>query len=256
MKIKEFLQQKDFDYKQALVIYSGTKHPNQNLLRLFSQKKSLGNINKLKYELKKRQEEDFVSDLRGEETKPTSLGKGAANAQVITSKPPNFESSQDSAAKQFRFLQINDLPIELHPLFIQQKGEFANACSLKMQMNALLPEQQTKALEFCLEIERLFDSIEKIWKVFDHYTDHGEVLQLQVNKYQSSSPAQLIKAEANKRASITKTKKRVAQYETALPTLTTLQQQTKCKRALVKSSKGLLQHELDLEQIKQLMAKK
>jgi hypothetical protein len=250
MNIKNWFES-GCDYETGLILYAKIPSHNRNLLRLFL-KKSGGNYHeKLKYELGKHRELSNQDDGYQDKLQ-TDTDLSSSNTQKDPSMP-DHEVESEPSARYHRMLLINELPVELHPLYIQQKNDFATACSLKIHLNALAPEEETKAQYLCVKIESLFDSIEKAWKVFDHYRDHRVVIDLSPKGYDSYTPAQLLKAEVSKQSSISKLKRRIAGYRKNLEELKNEHQKAKCERALAKSSKALVQHELDLDKIRQLV---
>ena len=107
-----------------------------------------------------------------------------------------YKTAGKTDSKTYRLLRLNQLPVKLHPLYIKQKNDFYKACSLKIELNDLPPEAETRALEICIEIENLFDAIEKSWKVFDYYQEFKTIPEITTEKtYQDLTPAQLLKAE-------------------------------------------------------------
>lgn len=250
MQIQEWLDS-GADYDTGLILYSKQPKHNKNLLRLFMRKNSHINLEKLKYELKK--------------LSVNSLKKGGIAIEIIkgankhvnkSDELPIVNVSGNTDNKQYRLLRINQLPVELHPLYIKQKNDFATACSLKIQLNDLPAEDETEALEFCLEIERLFDSIEKAWKVFDHYTEFKVVPEMEDKTYDDLSPVLLLKAEKSKREAISKARARIKAWTTELDNTTDKTKRQKLHRQLQKKNEDLMSHELALEKIKELINKK
>lgn len=240
----------DGSYDEGVMLYGKLAQCNRNLLRQLLKKENICNREKLRYELGKFiKHEISVKPI----TQKKDDGELKNAALQVYDSTVNKTSEQDTKG----MLLINQLPVELHPLYIKQKGEFALACSLKMQLNALHPAEETRALEICLQIEELFDHIEKTWKIFHHYMDHGVVLTLEEKSYDTYSAAELLRAEGSKMSTISKLNSRIKKYEEQLPLLEgNLHQQNKCKRAYLKSTSALLKHEMDLISIRELIGKK
>jgi len=110
------------NYQEGVLIYAGIKQSKMNLLRLFKLKQSNYNLEKLKYELSKFKEVEIKETVISEVIeKPKST--------------PESKPQEPAPTSNYKTLLISDLPVELHPTFIQQKNNFATACSLKIQLN-------------------------------------------------------------------------------------------------------------------------
>jgi len=225
------------DYDTGLILYSKQKRHNKNLLRLFMRKNNRINQAKLKYELQKLQKFEVAAS------------PGKVRKVIVT--PSN---QVKPIVKEYRTLRLNDLPVQLHDMYRKQKDEFYRACSLKIQLNNTPPE--VSALDICLEIDRLFDRIEKAWKVFDHYTKFKVVPEFEGKDYSTLSPVLLLKAEKSKREAISKAKARIKKWSIQLQKTTDKQKRYKLERQLQKKNEDLLAHEVDLERIKELIHKK
>jgi len=226
-----------FDYGTGLILYSKQKRHNKNLLRLFMRKNNRINQAKLKYELQKLQKFEVASS-----------SEKVRKVIVTTSY------QVQPTIKEYRTLRLNDLPVQLHDMYRKQKDVFYKACSLKIQLNNTPPE--VSGLYLCLEIDRLFDSIEKQWKVFDHYTKFKVVPEFEGKDYSTLSPVLLLKAERSKREAISKAKSRIKGWSIQLQKTTDKQKRYKLERQLQKKNEDLLAHEVDLETIRELIYKK
>lgn len=227
-------------YFTGLDVYEAHPKHNRHLLFRLKRKESRANLVKLKYELKKLQNTD------------TSV-----KVAVVASIPVKEKNIVVASQKTFRPLKISDLPSELHELFIKQKNDFYKACSLKVVLNDLPATAENKALELCLEIENLFDSIEATWKIFDHYRDYKEVLPFSTAKtFTNYTPVQLLKAEKSKRESISKAKSALNRLEKQLASETNMDKQNRLTNRILKKQEAIVTHETALCAIIELSNKK
>ena len=206
------------NYEEGVAIYASLKTSKINLLRLFQKKNASTYLEKLKYELGKHKETEVVLNnftVVSPGEKPTS-----APAPIITPiiEPPLYKQKL-----------IRDYPVALHPVYIQQKNDYATACSLKIQLNNVDGRKRFdgEALKLCLEIERLFDAVELAWKQLDHYTETNTILVVKEHDFSDLTPGQLILKRNSKRSSLTKAKRLVANYKAALLKPQTIAQKTR-----------------------------
>jgi hypothetical protein len=192
MNIKEWFAN-GCNYDDGVAIYATLQTAKPNLLQLFKRKKTASFLEKLKYELSKHK--DDVSSF-------TPL-------QIVKEKKENTAITLHKEPPAYKPVLISDFPVALHPVYIQQKNDFAIACSLKIQLNNLPAEDEETALKLCLEIDRLFNAIELAWKKLDHYTAHKTILEVQTNDFSGLTPAQQIQRRNTKRSNLTKAKKRL-----------------------------------------------
>ncbi len=227
------------NYNEGISLYAKLPGHSKNLVRLFLLKDNARNREKLRYELEKH-----IETKPPESTAPPKAPE-KVNLQVNSTSKANAH-----------FYRLNQLPTSLHPLAIKQRTDFQEAISLKLQLNELHPDEEGVALEICLQIEDLFDAIETAQKVLDHYVDHKVVLNLSPRNYKDYSGGQLADARRNKRTSVTKYKKRVqALQEKSLQNLSK-NDQNKTEIQLQKAKGNLLKHEMELQQLTELINKK
>lgn len=236
------------NYHEGILLYQKQKGHSVNLVRLFLKKESLKNLEKLKYELSKFKE----PELKKEVDKPTPKTE-KVNLQVdFLPKPTN---QQPTTTSQY-FYRLNQLDPKLHPLAIKQRNDFQTAISLKLKLNALHPSEEGEALKLCLQIEDLFDAIETSQKVLDHYVQHKVVLNVSARTYHDYTGGQLADARRNKRTSVTKFKKKVNTLEQKLNTKLPLTEKNKIEVQLQKAQESLLRHEMDLQELNDLINEK
>lgn len=231
------------NYKQGLELYKNIPNHNANFLKAWSRKETPQNLIKLRYELQKNVTPTFN----------------------ITTPAKVVESEQ----KYYRKVLINQLPIALHPMYIQQKNDFSIACSLKMQLNALgnlydsngniiygadgLPKlkkqtkaDQEKALQLCLKIESLFDAIEKTWEIIDYYLENKTIPTIKENDYSNLSEGKLRDKIVSVRSSITRQKQRLKMLTKKLQNAVAKKFKIKYERNIAKCENSLMQLNQDL----------
>jgi hypothetical protein len=208
------------NYNDGVLLYKQQEKANKNFIKIFERKESMQNLMKLKYELQKY----LAPTTAVSSTEKQTIAKGTFDIHIDSS--PKKEES-----KYFRRILINQLPVELHGLYIQQKNDYMIYCSIKTQLNALtnvtdsfgkivigtdgLPKlkRQTKlhiakATKFCLQIETLFDAIDKTWQIIDHYLETKEIVIIKETSYEDLSEGKLRDKLISIRSSITRQKKR------------------------------------------------
>lgn len=235
------------NYQEGVTLYASLKGHSLNLLRLFLRKQSISNADKLKYELGKHRKTTKTKIVTPTiKEKPQKL---KINPQVdfIKVDPKTANSKKGS------FYSLNELHIDLHSLAIKQRNDFQTAISLHTQLVRLHPDEEGAALILCIKIEDLFDAIEIAQKILDHYVSHKVVLNIETRNFKDLSPAQLIQSRNNKRISVSKYKKKVATLKLQLGQNLSKADKNKNAVALEKAENKLLHHELELQQLNELI---
>ena len=249
MKVNEWFSNGS-DYNAGVLLYASLKGHSPNLVRLFLRKESPSNFEKLTYELGKFREKVTIAKplIVKNEKKPQQV-----NLQVDYSKVNHQQKTNNQKPTSFYFYRLNELHVDLHPLSQQQRANFQKAISLKIQLNQLHPSEEGVALSLCIEIEDLFDAIETTQKVLKHYVEHKVVLNISARNYKDYTGGQLADTRRNKRTSVAKYKKKVLIIENELGQNLSKSETTKQAVALEKAKSKLLEHELDLQQLNELI---
>lgn len=231
------------EYNEGVMLYMKQKGHSGNLVRLFLKKYSLNNQEKLEYELSKYR--------KSQKTKTTKA--------IILEKPSLYKITPSPVIKEVDtkitkehahyFYRLNQLPIELHALAIQQRNDFQTAISLKLQLNNLHPLEEGKALTICLAIEELFDSIEMAQNILKHYVKHKVIIDTTKRDFSKLTGDQRIIRLRNKRSSIAKLEKRIKGYSKALLNELPIDRKTKLKIQLQKSSENLLKQQIEVQEL-------
>ena len=234
------------NYNDGVMLYRSIPTHSKNLLRLFLLKESRINIEKLRYELSKFKTSNGIiveaSTVADTVKHISKIAKTSFDAKLANA-PANG------------FYRLNQLPMELHEVAMKQRNNFQEAISLKLQLNNLLPEQEIEALKLCIAIEDLFDAIDGAQKTLDYYVKHKIVLQIAGRNYESFTPAQLVSARMNKRASITKHKKRVEMLKQKFGQNLSKNDKSKLEVQLQRATENLLKHEMELQQLNEIINK-
>jgi hypothetical protein len=235
------------NYQKGVTLYASLKGHSLNLLRLFLRKQSISNADKLKYELGKHRKSPKTKIVTPAiKEKPQKL-KIDPQVDFIKVDPKTANSKNGS------FYSLNKLHIDLHPLAIKQRNDFQIAISLHSQLTRLHVDEEGAALTLCIKIEDLFDAIETAQKVLDHYVTHKIVLNIESRNFKALSPALLIQSRNNKRISLSKYKKKVETLKLQLGQNLSKAAKNKNAVALEKAENKLLHHELELQQLNELI---
>ncbi len=238
MDIDLWLKQESPDYKTGLDLYSKLPKHNKYFLQAMQKKHSPQNLVKLRYELKK--------------LKKTSPIISPKNTDV--NKSISIEYTPEK--RQYKKVMISQLPVSLHPLFIEQKANFARACSLKIQLNSLENHEiEQKALSIILEIDALFEKIDSAWSIIDHYLEHREVLHIKIQDFSALSPVELLNKQGSLRSSITRQKKRYVALVQKRETTLLKSEKIPLDRKIAKSKQKLVQLESETQKIKEIIKK-
>jgi hypothetical protein len=242
MKINDWFNN-GCNYEEGVAIYSSLKTSKINLIRLFKNKTASSYLEKLKYELSKYKETEVVLNTTFKVVS-TDVKTASSPGPIIT---PIIE------APLYKQKLIRDYPIALHPVYIQQKNDYAIACSLKIQLNNITADEENndEALNICLQIDRLFDAIELAWKQLDHYTDTKTILEINTNDFSALSPAQLLQRRNNYRSNLTKANKhlKVMQSKEAV----SIADKTKLEVKTEKQLKKIIQLEENIQSLNNLI---
>jgi hypothetical protein len=255
------------DYKEGVALYEALENHNKNFLKIFKKRNSPQNRMKLKYELQKKLTPTNIAAVQNS----LISEKYKRNIQIninVTPKPV-------AENKYFRKLLISQLPIELHPFYIQQKTDYNTYCSLKMQLNELTNVRDTfgnlvldeegkpkfkaqtpldieKARVICLKIETLFDAIDKTWQIIDHFLETKEVMIIQQKSFEDLSPGKIRDKIVSVRGSRTRQNQRLKLLKNKLNNAIAKKYKIKYSRDLTKCKAKLMQLDQDLIQLIQI----
>jgi hypothetical protein len=245
------------DYKEGVALYLSLPSHNTNFAKAFSRKETPQNRMKLKYELQKKRATTI--DVPKPKTIITDGPKRNIKIHIDASL-----KKQPAENKYFRKLLISQLPIELHPFYIQQKTDYNTYCSLKIQLNEIniirdtfnnivldadgnikvkpqTPLDVEKARGICLKIDSLFDAIDKTWQIIDHYLETKEVVIIQQKDFTALKGVKLINKINSISGSITRQNTRHQLLTKSLENAIANKFKIKYERDLAKCNAKLMQ---------------
>lgn len=236
-------------YQEGVMLYASLKGSSPNLVRLFLRKESAPNFEKLKYELSKHREKVTGKTISVQLPEPTKKEVITINYTQQNTAPTTPNTKPPTGY----FYRLNELDTRLHPLSIKQRDDYQKAISLKLQLNELHDSEEGVALSLCLAIEDLFDGIETTQKVLDHYVQHKVVLNVEPRSYSNYTGGQLADARRNKRTSVAKFKKKVADLKKSLGQNMSKTDKHKTENKYQKAKESLLKHEMELQELNELI---
>ena len=109
-----------------------------------------------------------------------------ANLPMSQLAPPHTLLSQtspkgdnpkiDKSANQKIDKLISDYPQALHPVYLAKKNHWLQACSLKLQLNALPADQESQARALQQQLWHLFEEMDACDTVLDHWSKYKRIL--------------------------------------------------------------------------------
>jgi hypothetical protein len=165
MNIEEWFIKKE--YAIGVQLYASLPKSSRHILARLQRSKTPKNVATLKYELNKYRKS--VVEI----TSVPILKKVVAPA-AINLKQQQIQTAVINTNKK---VTMSMLPIpSLRKRFVEKNNAFYQYCELKYQLNELAPEQEDEALELILEIHRLNNFIDEVWREIDYYLEHHKLL--------------------------------------------------------------------------------
>lgn len=161
---------------------------------------NLANHAKLKY---------YTKQLNVAVPEPEALEKPKPKPQVVISEKQRKSIFSDL---------ISNYPVELHQAYKKRYDHWLEACSLKLELNAIHPTDEETAYEIQ---EKLWDCLEKMDKcqeALDHYREHKLILEMETQAdFSKLTPMELLTKRNTTRSNITKRKATIKRLEVLLP---------------------------------------
>lgn len=221
-------------YAEGVAIYSESKSPNANLLRLFK-KQSSANFEKLKYELGK---------LRN---------SAAPVITKITEKPKlNIEATAIAVEKKQQ-LMFHDLPPELRPELLKANELFRKNCFLKVTLNDLDPDAEEEALRVQMQISDNFKINRICWKKIDFWLEHRQLPKELTSGFEKLTAAQLVKKQQYLFQNISKMKKRFDENLNLISTMESISGKARLQKLATKQDADLIKKNEELQIITKLI---
>lgn len=243
--------QKWFDtsgsYEEGLALYQ--QLPTFSNLQFKSLKKeSFSNFIRLKYELKRGlmlgHNVDLIPEVNNEIPENPEIPE---NSDSTLSAAIIEESEKQNFAKETMAMY----PMELHPVYRQRISDFYLACELKFKLNRLKRKQEKEALEIILQLEALWNKIDRAWMILEYWKDNGRIMPSESSiDYSKLTPLELVKEKVLLEARISKRKKTLENLGKALEA--DPENRLKANQYKIKKE-ALEQFKVDLETIKNLL---
>ena len=238
-------------YNEGVLLYASLPAHNKVLLKNFQKKQSPQLLEKLKYELSKIDNSAQTVTNVSKRTKTEQNG-------TIEPKRDKTELVQYIEQQEIRYttkqaLYFHELPAELRPILLEANTLFKEMCLLKVQLNELPAEAETKALQIQTEISQKQKQNALCWEKLDYWKTHKIAPKEAKGKFETLSPANLVKQEQYLFASISKMKKRLELNRELLKTASGVVEVNKIQRTIAKQESTLIAKNEELLKIKALI---
>lgn len=111
---------------------------------------------------------------------------------------------------------ISDYPQTLHPVYLAKKKHWLQACSLKLQLNALPAHQESQARALQQQLWHLFEEMDACDTVLDYWSKHKRILSspapTQEEALDKLSPTQLVQRLHTLRSNIVSREKSLIKW--------------------------------------------
>lgn len=111
---------------------------------------------------------------------------------------------------------ISDYPQTLHPVYLAKKNHWLQACSLKLQLNALPAHQESQARALQQQLWQLFEEMDACDTVLDHWIKYKRILlptaPSQEEALDKLSPTQLVQRLHTLRSNIVSREKSLMKW--------------------------------------------
>ena len=141
---------------------------DDRLIGLIGESLNLRTEARIKYEIKKRK------------TQPQ--GRVSAIVKEAKAKEPNYKPKES-----FRDY-ISEYPPELHPVYMDRRDNFLQACSLKVKLNSLSPMEEKQASLLQWEIWGLFEAMDRCQRILNHWKETKRILPNETKEDFASIP--------------------------------------------------------------------
>ena len=192
-------------YKRLLSEYERLGGNLQGVPRFYS----LENEAKLKAKLKSLTPRSPFSESEGD------------NLKSVTSSTSELPLSSGEVVGNCRVSEqgvriIADFPQALHPVYLAKKKHWLQACSLKLQLNALPAHQESQARALQQQLWQLFEEMDACDTVLDHWIKYKRILlptaPSQEEALDKLSPTQLVQRLHTLRSNIVSREKSLMKW--------------------------------------------
>lgn len=151
--------------------------------------------------------------LRREMSKLANLPMSQLENEPIS---PCGSHQIDKSANQKIDKLISDYPQALHPVYLAKKKQWLQACSLKLQLNALPADQESQARALQQQLWQLFEEMDACDTVLDHWIKYKRILlptaPSQEEALDKLSPTQLVQRLHTLRSNIVSREKSLKKW--------------------------------------------
>ncbi|WP_264560683.1 hypothetical protein [Flavobacterium sp. N501239] len=99
-------------------------------------------------------------------------------------------------------------PMGLHSVYRDRISNFYNACELKFKLNALPADDEEEAFDLIIQLEELWERIDRAWFVLNHWKDYGRIMPFDTSEdFKKMNAIQLVKRRDQLQTSISKRNK-------------------------------------------------
>ena len=218
------------------------------MVQNFQKKQSPQLLEKLKYELSKIDNSEKKPSLKKETRLSPGVVQNGSKIEVV-----QYIEHQQTQYTTKQALYFHELPAELRPVLLEANTLFKEMCLLKVQLNELPAEAESKALSIQIEIAKKQKQNALCWEKLDYWKTHKVAPKEAKSKFETLTPANLVKQEQYLFASISKMKKRLAENKELLKTANGVSEVNKLQRAISKQESTLIAKNEELLTIKRLI---
>jgi hypothetical protein len=244
-------------YNEGVLLYASFPTHNKTLLKNFQRKQTAQLLEKLKYELSKIAKSAKTAEVGKKAQECAKTAKSDKNGDFVQkNSTPNvvqYIEQQQTNYVTKQALYFHELPAELRPILLEANTLFKEMCFLKVQLNELPAEAETKALSLQIDIAKKQKQNALCWEKLDYWKKHKVAPKEAKSKFETLSPANLVKQEQYLFASISKMKKRLELNRELLKTASGVIKVNKLQRAISKQESTLIAKNEELLKIKQLI---
>lgn len=206
MDVETWLKEKG-SYADGLALYKMLPGCNKILLSKLSAE-TPQNLLSLKYELRMALSKKQNVSLKP--VKPVTKVTSPAPAKA----PINEALVKKAAETAFEKETLAMYPAELHPVFRERVEKFYKACELKLRLNLLSPDEEEEALNIILELEVLWQRIDKCWEILTHWRQHRRLMPVEASKdFSKFTAVQLLSEKGNLKSKISKRQATISKLE-------------------------------------------
>ena len=238
-------------YNEGVLLYASLPAHNKVLLKNFQKKQSPQLLEKLKYELSKI--DNSVQTVKNVQKRTKTEQNGTIEPKRNKTELVQYIEQQQTNYTTKQALYFHELPAELRPILLEANTLFKEMCLLKVQLNELPAEAETKALQLQTEIAQKQKKNALCWEKLDYWKTHKVAPKEAKGKFETLSPANLVKQEQYLFASISKMKKRLELNRELLKTASGVIEVNKIQRTIAKQESTLIAKNEELLKIKALI---